>query len=150
MLRNDHMYMLPVTPRPVYSCIAVTASRGARAGVWGPGGYTGWVIRGHTDPAALLGERLIPAKRAPEAPARGLEWVGIKLGRYRSRPTLRARSVTPGALPGLDPPLSSQTAVQTCKTLKTVIVSEMLVKTWKCHRKVSKRPTIVPVLKTAS
>ena len=66
---------------------------------WEPGGYTGWVIPGSHRPAALLEESATPAKRAPEAPARGLEWVGVVLGRTvpctQSCTTLRARSVWP-------------------------------------------------------
>ena len=50
------------------------------SGVAGPGcrlgGYTGWVIPGSHRHHALLARRTYPAKRAPEAPARGLEWVG--------------------------------------------------------------------------
>ena len=54
----------------------------------------------------------------------------------------------PGDLPVMDPPLSSQTAVQTAISVKTVIFYIKLVKTVECHQKVSKRPVIVPISKT--
>ena len=52
-----------------------------RAGV--QGGYGTRVGRGRVIPvpSTLLGEEVYPAKRAPEAPARGLEWVGYTSGR---------------------------------------------------------------------
>ena len=140
--------MLPATQRPVYSCIAVTARRGVRAWVWGLGGYTGWVIRGHTGTQHAARGASLTAKRAPEAPARGLEWVVRCSGRVSPGPPSGPGRYTPGIPPCPGYPLSSQTAVQTRKTVKTVSKQCQIVKTAECHRNMSIRPLIVPISKT--
>ena len=69
----------------VWCTVAACGYGGVRGRVWGPGGYqgglyrvgTGRAIPGTTQPAARGAQ---PAKRAPEAPARGWSgWVGRAL-----------------------------------------------------------------------
>ena len=92
------------------------------------------------------------AERAPEA--MGLEWVVMGLGRVSSCTgggdgswtTLRARSVPCGPFPVQDP----QNAALGPKGRDFIIFTVKLVKTTKCHLKVSMRPLIVPVSKMAS
>ena len=99
------------------------------------GGYgTGWVYReGYTSTQPAARGANPPAKRAPEAPARGLEWVGGCSGRSRDDPPYGpGRSSTAGP-PWSSLPLSSQTAVQTAKRRELVNISVKLVKTAECH-----------------
>ena len=107
------------TPRFSYGCSETAictcptgASDGRSAGdgrVYGPRWVPGWVYRvgrgrGNTGTQpALLGERLVTAKRAPEAPTRG--WSGWSLSsgaRTAPGPPLRGPVGTPaGSLPVL-------------------------------------------------
>ena len=57
------------------------------------------------------GERFMTAKRAPEAPARGLEWVVMKLGRTLQQDPPCGPGQHPAGASLVLPPLSSQTAV---------------------------------------
>ena len=79
------------------------AGTGVRVrGMGRPGGYTGWVIPGHPAPRTYTCKaEQTPAERAPEAPARGLEWVGVCAAPpYVRSPPLRGRSWPCRPLPG--------------------------------------------------
>ena len=112
----------------------------------------------------------IPTRRAPScpgskptsgagpgSPARGLEWVGGCSGRYWVRSRVRSPQTTHsgptwdlrGPLRCLRPARGGTLAVA-AKGRHFSIFSIKLVKTPKCHRKVLKRPVIVPISKTAS
>ena len=119
---------------------------------WGGIGRAGWVYRvGNTGsrycPATLLGEQRIQ-RSGPGSPCRGLEWWDPAAGAPGPDHPLRTLQVLRGPLRCQDLPLSSQTAVQTRKSLKTVTFTVKLVKTAKCRRNMSIRPTIVPISKT--
>ena len=121
-----------------------------------PGGYPGWVYgwvggRGYTGTQPHCSRRVqIPAERAPEAPARGLEWVGIWSRTYRGLGGSRTTPAGPGrslrALPVLDPWNARSWPIRRDFTTFPV----KLVKTGKCHLNSSIRPVIVPIFKTAS
>ena len=114
------------------------------------GGYTGWVIPGSIPSQLLAWGASLDSEAGPGRPCRGREWV-VKVQRARAPgTTLRARSVWPASPPCTWYPLSSQTAVQTAKRREFSQFSIKLVKMTKCHRNMSIRPLIVPVLKTAS
>ena len=116
-------------------------------GVYGrgmvPGVGGGGVYRVPTD--AARGADLT-AKRAPEAPTRGLEWVvrwaGV-LGTVMT--TLRARS-GPRTLPVIT------SRKRPSEPIGRDFINNILklVKTGKCHQNVSIRPVIVPISKTGS
>ena len=105
-------------------------------------GIPGWV-QGRAIPGTQPPWKAEPwtAKRAPEAPARGLEWVvqGAAPARAPGTTTpgpcraLRARFAVPGPLPASWPIRRDSTSIPI-----------KLVKTTKCHRKASKRPPVVP------
>ena len=136
-------------------CSTGGPGRGCTGRVWYQGGYTGgytgWVIRGHPARSQTARGANPDSGAGPGTSLQGRwsGWSGCS-GRTGtvSAPelpgtTLRARSVPPGPLPV---PGTSPRA----KGRHFGTFPGNLVKTGKCHRKVIKRPLIVPIYKTGS
>ena len=139
---------VPEVPRPWSS----RACRGRAVPVWYQGGYTGWVagwvIRGH--PARPLLEetthrRPVTAGNGP-TPAGG-RWVGCRWVGGRTWETVaRGRPCThpPGPV---SPPAGAFPGAGPCRVpprRDSTSFPVKLVKRPECHRKVMKRPTLVP------
>ena len=110
----------------------------------GPGRYGGGVI---PVPSHAARGEAYPAKRAPEGPAQGLEWVGYASGaRPGPVPPLRGPVGTLRVPPCTGPSLPGNAASWPIRReLRTI--SRKLVKTAKCRPNMSKRPVIVPIFK---
>ena len=133
----------------VYSGASVRVRGACGEGI--QGGYgTGWVVGGvYRYPATLLEEGPCSSEAGPVAPAGGRSGWEHGAGRALQHGPPCGPGRSP-AVPSLSmPPLSSQNQVQTVKTSELRLFYRLLVKTTKCHRNMSIRPTIVPILKTA-
>ena len=142
--------MLPGSPVPVYSCIAVTAGR-----VYGPGYGTGRVYReGYTgcttQPPSAREEVPIPAERAPEVPCRG---TGVGGDGDWTRDPAAVPEPTPAGPVGdpWSPPwfwalIAASWPIGRDSTSNSI----KLVKMTKCRPKSVKRPVIVPVCQNGS
>ena len=137
----------PVVPRTVVypccrdvRCLAGCTRVGIQVGTWE--GYTGYY------PASLKAEGMT-AERAPEG-LQGLEWVVIPAAPAQPS-THPSGPVGPTRGPSLVEdwaPRANPASGLIGRDLGQYSVK--LVKTWKCHQKVCKRPPIVPIYKTGS
>ena len=112
-------------------------------GGWGPGGYTGRVIR---DPPSWLkaeARQRSGPRKALQGPGVGGLAAACARAPYPTTPCGRARFAGYGPLPG-------QKAASGPIGRELVNISVKLVKRAKCHRNISKRPVIVPISKTGS
>ena len=138
--------------RAVSRCTGMLTSDGYAGWVpgWGIPGYGTRVGggRGIPVPSHVLGEGPHDSEAGPVTPLRGGGVGGHEEpGALQSQTTL----ALPGPAPCgrcLGPPLFSQNQVQTAKRRDLRSYSVKLVKTAECHRYLSIRPVIVPVLKT--
>ena len=143
--------------------VLVPVGRGVRVGgVLGAcregyqGGYTGWVIPGpSTIPSQLArqGADPEPAERAPEALAGA--GVGGFWGWDRPLRVVPGTSAQPRTHPSgpVGPPAGALPGTglgSSGKGRDSYLNSVKLVKTAECHRKVFKRPVIVPIFKNGS
>ena len=122
-------------------------------GVAASAGSTGGLYRypAHTQQLAHRQLREHPDSEAgPVRPCKGLEWVvrvrNNTVGGDGHMTTLRARSVPCGSLPVICPQNAHLRPIWRDFTSFSI----KLVKRPECHQNMSKRPTIVPVSKTAS
>ena len=115
-----------------------------------PGGYGTRVGRGrgNTGYPARCEAEAYPSEAGPGSPSMGLEWVGICC----SAPKVFGGGTAPGPpLPAVGPaPLSWDLGMPPLGQYRRELTSFYikLVKTAECHRKVCKRPLIVPISKT--